>query len=240
VMSAYEPERITFKPNGRPNKLTRCTRQIVFLKPDLLIMFDRVDSTNAAFTKTWLLHTMNEPDIDGRPTQRLPDEGATEFDGSLYSAEHGEGKLLVKRLRPERAVVRKRGGKGFDAWTDGRNWPKGNKRRYGWEYAAWWRIEEEPTEKRTDDVFLHVLYACDKGTPAGKMPVSEVVTRGNLTGAKVQYLGRTYEVLFRRDGGRACAGHITITEDGKKRADEALAGKVIPTFDVQPPMPELR
>ena len=240
VMARYGPERITFKPNPRPNKLTRCTRQIVFLKPDLFVMCDRVDSTNAAFTKTWLLHTMNEPEISGKLVRRLPQEGAVEFDGASYAAEHQEGKLMVRRLLPERAVARKRGGRGFDAWTDGRNWPKASGQRYGWEYAAWWRIEEEPVEKRTDDVFLHLLWACDKGTPPEKMPSCETIDQTNVSGVKVQYLGRVYEVTFRRDGGRACAGHITVTENGRKLADEPLAERIIPTFDVRPAMPELR
>ena len=239
VMKAYGAARITFKPKARPNKLTRCTRQIVFLKPDLFVMCDRVDSTDASFPKTWLLHTMNEPVLSGNLLKRLPAEGATEYDGPVYAAEHGEGKLIVQRLLPERAVARKRGGKGFDAWTDGRNWPKASGQRYGWEYAAWWRIEEEPVEKRTDDIFLHVLYACDKGTPQKKMPACETVDTADDAGVSLQYLGRTYRVTFPRGDGRACAGHITITERGKKLVDEALAEKVIPTFDVQPPMPEL-
>jgi hypothetical protein len=234
VMKAYEQERITFEPSPRPDKLTRCTRQIVYLKPDLFVMFDRVDSVDPQFTKTWLLHTMNRPEIDGERTMELPAEGAEEFDGSFYSAEHREGKLMVRRLLPERAVVRRRGGKGFDAWTDGRNWPKGNGQRYGWEYAAWWRIEEEPMEPRTDDVFLHVLYACDAGTPAGKMPKCDVISDDTRAGVKVRYLDRDYEITFRRDGGRTCAGHIKATQNGRVLLDEDLANKVIPTFEVKP------
>jgi len=46
-------------------------------------------------------------------------------------------------------------------------------------------------------------------------------------------------VTFRLDGGRKCAGRIKIVEGGKVLADEALAEKVEPTFEVLPPMPEL-
>ena len=45
---------------------------------------------------------------------------------------------------------------------------------------------------------------------------------------------------FRTDGGRKCAGRIRIVENGNVLTDEALATKVIPTFEVTPPMPELK
>jgi hypothetical protein len=215
---------VLFKPTNRKNKLSRCTRQVVYLKPDLFVMCDRVDSTDPQFKKTWLLHTVDESVLDR----------------SLYATENGEGKLMVKRLAPEGATVRKLGGEHLTAWARQKTWPDDIAKLYRNGATAPWRIEEEPTEKRIDDVFLHVLYACDKGTPAEKMPPCELITRGDLAGVRVDYLGRTYEVLFRRDGGRACAGHIAITEDGKKLADEALAEKVVPTFEVKPAMPELR
>ena len=232
VMKDYEAARITFTPRQAKNKLTRCTRQIVYLKPDVLVMYDRVDSTNPEFTKTWLLHTMNEPTIGGAETKRLPGEGAVEHDGAVYSAEHGGGKLIVKRLLPAKAVARKRGGKDFYAWTDGKHWPKEGGRVYGWEYSAMWRIEEEPVEKRTGDEFLHVLYACDKGTPVSKMPAASLLRRGDRAGVELSYLGRTYEVTFSRNDGRKCSGHIKITGRGKP-VNEDLAREVRPTFEVK-------
>ena len=46
-------------------------------------------------------------------------------------------------------------------------------------------------------------------------------------------------MTFRLDGGRKCAGRIRILEGGKVVVDEALAEKVVPTFEVLPAMPEL-
>ena len=152
----------------KKNKLSRCTRQIVFLKPDVFVMCDRVDSTNAQFPKTWLLHTPGEPTLEG----------------SLYSAEAGEGKLMARRLLPAQAGVRKVGG---EALRRGRARGSGRRRvaqRYRSTPRDFWRMEESPTEKRTDDVFLHVLYACDKGTPATAMPKCETISGANVTGAK--------------------------------------------------------
>jgi hypothetical protein len=146
---------------------------------------------------------------------------------------------MVRRLLPEHASVRKIGGEDLMAWTRGREWPQEVARLYRGDRNDAWRIEEQPTGKRADDFFLHVLYACDKGTPPQQMPKCELVTRDNLTGVKVDYLGRTCEVVFRRDGGRSCAGRIRILESGKVLLDEPLVERVVPTFDVKPPIPDL-
>ena len=94
LLAGKAADGMDFKPTNRKNKLSRATRQIVFLKPDVFVMCDLVDSTNAAFAKTWLMHTVNEPVLDG----------------SLYSTEERQGKLMVRRLSPAGATVRKVGG----------------------------------------------------------------------------------------------------------------------------------
>ena len=124
---------------NRRNKLSRCTRQIVYLKPDLFVMCDRVDSTDPVFAKTWLMHTINEPTLEG----------------SLYSAEEGQGKLMVRRLAPEGAAVRKVRGSELTRWTEqGREWSQEVLGQYRSNPNAPWRIEESPTEKRTDDAIV--------------------------------------------------------------------------------------
>ena len=40
-------------------------RQFVFIQPDVVVVFDRVVSTKPEFRKTWLLHSVDEPQ-DGR------------------------------------------------------------------------------------------------------------------------------------------------------------------------------
>ncbi len=93
-----------------------------------------------------------------------------------------------------------------------------------------WRIEEEPAVKRKNDEFLHVLYACDRGTPASQMPKATHVTTGNRTGVRIEYLGRTYEVGFDSSGGTTCAGHLKISQRERILVDETLADKLKPTF----------
>ncbi|NIA22285.1 MAG: hypothetical protein GWP05_10065, partial [Anaerolineaceae bacterium] len=47
-------------------KLKLFVRQMVHLRPDVFVIFDRLVSSKAEFAKTWLLHTINQPQIDGR------------------------------------------------------------------------------------------------------------------------------------------------------------------------------
>ena len=44
-------------PKDSPHKLEHFTRQFVYLRPEVFVIFDRVVSTRAEFPKRWLLHT---------------------------------------------------------------------------------------------------------------------------------------------------------------------------------------
>ena len=41
-------------------------RQFVFVKPDCFVVCDRVRSTSPEYRKAWLLHTQNEPLVEGQ------------------------------------------------------------------------------------------------------------------------------------------------------------------------------
>jgi len=153
-------------------RVEECVRQIVFLKPDLVIIFDRVEATRAAFEKKWLLHTLNAPRWRerGRPRQAargihtLPPQGPFEFSA-------GQGRLTVWPLLPETRRVRAVGGKGYECWVDhavagvtqvgnprvsrGMNYPAPK----GQNETGAWRIEVSPTQPAARDCFLTVLHA---------------------------------------------------------------------------------
>jgi len=116
-------------------KLRSWVRQIVFLRPHTFVIFDRVVATRATYAKTWLLHTRNEPTIDG----------------TQITAEHGKGTLHVQTLLPTSPVVRKVEGYTYGGLTfDPRpsvHTPTANR----------WRVEVSPSADSVDDVFVHVL-----------------------------------------------------------------------------------
>lgn len=128
-----------------PDKLSLFTRQIVFLRPDTFVVFDRVRSMEARFRKTWLLQAMKTP-------ERTP-EG--------WVVTNGSGRLFVQTLLPKEPDIRLVSGSHLYSYA-GRSYPPA--RNTG--PAPECRIEISPSEAAVEDCFLHVLTATDSNTPS--------------------------------------------------------------------------
>ena len=198
-------------PCYNPEKCELALRQLVFLPPDHLVVFDRVTSTHAEYGKAWLLHTAREPAVDGM----------------VFHADQEEGRLFCRTLLPEDATLTKIGGPGRQFWADGRNWPIPP----GWrapdttELLGQWRIEVSPGDQRKEDLFLHVIQVGDRTELTAMSPV-ELIREGETAGARIQCGGRTWEVRFATQGD--AGGHIRIVDAGRVVMDRALAGDVTP------------
>ena len=119
-----------------PSKLALCLRQIVFLRPSTVVVFDRVLSTRPDYEKTWLLHMKNEPQIEG----------------NRVTISAGKGRLISQTLLPEEPTIRKvfgytYRGSTFDAQQSVLT-----------ASAAKWRVEVLPSQAAKEDLFLHVLF----------------------------------------------------------------------------------
>lgn len=68
------------------NKMQKYTRQLVFLKPDKFIIFDRVISKDAGAKKSWIVKPGAAPKLQGQ---------------GLTLIENGAGALWIKRLLPQ-------------------------------------------------------------------------------------------------------------------------------------------
>ncbi|HUW58119.1 MAG TPA: hypothetical protein VMZ92_15885 [Planctomycetota bacterium] len=210
-----------------PHKLSFFTRQFVFLKPDVFVVFDRVVSTKAEYRKTWHIHPMEKPEVEGntfRWQAWLPG-----------SKPQPVGQLIGWRLLPEEAEMKIIGGKGQECWINGKNYHtvRGDDVSNGrykkqdeadWEHA--WRIDVTPTKAAEEDIFLHVLQ-----TFVGKPdPVAQVkrVETPQTVGAEI-ILGRdSWTVTFGRDG--LPGGRIRLGRGAKIVLDEALPKEVEETY----------
>ncbi len=115
------------------HKVRAFTRQLLYL-PDInvLLIFDRVVSTDPAFRKTWLLHSVNIPWVEGAGTQASNGE-ETFGNACKFRMQEGEGEILVHTLLPTTHITARRGGPRHEFWTpgdanggawgSGRNWP---------------------------------------------------------------------------------------------------------------------
>lgn len=163
-----------------PAKLKLWTRQIVYLRPGLFVILDRVESTQPEFAKTWLIHCRNEPQLKG----------------NLFTIKDGAGELHGQCLLPADAKLASingytYGGQTFDPPPSGHS-----------KFACKWRVETTPGKAAAGDVFLHVL------STDGPVDAELKDAGGRLT-VKVSKPVRA-EITFAQDiGATVKAGKIT-------------------------------
>ena len=191
----------------RPEKCEQCIRQMVFVYPDHFIIFDRVRSTEPDYRKRWLLHTANEPQVDGM----------------TITADQGEGRLFCRTLVPANAELTPVGGEGQRFMCGGRNWPVPEGVEVT-EMMGWGRVEVSAPEETTQQNFLHVIQVGDPDLQ--QMDAVERIDGEATVGARISAGDRTIEVSFATEG--PLAGHIRIA-----RGDEALVDRDL-TRQVQP------
>jgi hypothetical protein len=136
-------------------KLKTFDRHLVFLKDvdgfskPATIVFDWVVSTDAAFKKTYLLHTTNRPAVSG----------------TFLSASHEKGMIFQDTLLPTSPKLTVVGGSGSEFLVAGKNYPIDGGTHDLAEPGAY-RVEVSPPAAAKEDYFLHVLFAADAGSSA--------------------------------------------------------------------------
>jgi heparin/heparan-sulfate lyase len=114
--------------------------------PAALIVYDRVRSAKAEFKKTWLLHSINEPKVDG-PVTVIRQNG---------------GKLVNLTLEPAEFKITVVGGPGREFEIDGQNHPP-DRAPAPQDEAGAWRIELSPVRQAEFDTFLNVIQVMEDG-----------------------------------------------------------------------------
>ena len=211
-------------PVYRPQKCSQVVRQLVFIPPDHLVVFDRVVSTRAAYPKRWLLHHARDPVLDGK----------------TWRADQDRGRIFCRTLLPEDAVVTKVGGPGQEFLADGVNYPL-TAGPAAWavktgstvakidakevpELMGRWRLEVTPGTSRTEDIFLHLIHVGDQDLSAMCDAVAE---RGNGA-ARVEFRAgnRDIQLSFAVTG--EVGGYVLIKAGDATLVDRALTQNVQP------------
>lgn len=158
-------------PAYSAQKLSAFVRELVFVRPSLVVVFDRVVSTNPSFAKTWLLHTIEEP--------RLPP------DGSWFEVTAGQGRLFGVPVLPEGRRLVKVGGPGDEFTVAGVKFKAGPQSElnpsalhYG-ENPGAWRIEERPSRAQSEDHFANVMLVTHRAST--ERPQVETVTNDDAS-----------------------------------------------------------
>lgn len=172
-------------------KASLVMREFVWCAPDVFIVFDRVNSTDASYPKTWLYHTAAEPVINGRE----------------FSETSQGGRSICRTLFPVDAVYEKIGGPGKQFWSDGRNWPlpaeKGsNVPDEDWPYLGQWRMEVKPGTAAKNDMFMHIIQVGDESLAA--LPATTTFDTASETGVEFSYNGKSWRIAFDKTATYGC------------------------------------
>jgi heparin/heparan-sulfate lyase len=137
--------------NAYSTKVVSYRRGFVFInlhdakRPGALVVYDDITSAKPEFVKTWLLHSLNEPEVKG---------------GTTVIGQNG-GKLVNQTLEPAAFHITKVGGPGHEFEVAGANHPPNRAPRADDE-AGSWRIELSPDRPSATDHFVNVMQIMDE------------------------------------------------------------------------------
>ncbi|MDH5552089.1 MAG: hypothetical protein OEX82_02035, partial [Nitrosomonas sp.] len=152
---------------GRGGKVREVKRDLLYLaNEDRVLIHDRIVSTDASYTKKWLLHSVNQPRVENAQVLKgALSNGISETRESVAHIQNESGHLRVDRLYPDDARIRLVGGSdyqfyvesdGDDTTLDGDNFSAGAS-LHPWFDVGLWRIEIQPGAPRIEDEFLVAL-----------------------------------------------------------------------------------
>jgi len=138
--------------NAYSDKVNFYRRDMVFMDlfnddiPAAFVVYDRMESSDASFKKTWLLHSQEKPVTTDNSITVKRTEG--QFNGKLYN----------KVLLPENPLITTVGGDNNEMFNVGgiTLTPKANTVEGGK-----YRIELSPSVQNKEDVFLNAMYMTD-------------------------------------------------------------------------------
>jgi heparin/heparan-sulfate lyase len=193
-------------------KVRQVTRSFVFLNlrnaqvPAALVVFDRVVSARPDFRKFWLLHTLEEPRVEGASAV-------------VDCTQHGaRGRLHLDVLAPApNAALNKVGGPGKDYWVFGTNYtndPEPDRVAKSSIETSAWRLELAPQAPSEEDHFLAVAQVTDRTAPA-RWPVRRL-DLNERTGCLLEGQGAAWLVLLRQDS-KPSANSVEFTLPSRDR-----------------------
>jgi hypothetical protein len=237
ITPAYNNQYSGTTPNtsNRTNRVSSVIRNMLYIPPGYVVIYDEVNSTAPTFKKKWLLHSINQPIISGNRYQINRTENANMQPYNPGTTTQYNGKLIGWMVTPTGGAINVIGGPGKEFWIeDPKNPGTGTNYnicqqgqcsggytflapntpdviqpdpKYGGVEPGSWRIEESPTTSENQDYFLNVMLATDYND--ANVPASVTgISGANTMGATWSDSQNTYTVSFNNSGS---GGHITVT-----------------------------
>lgn len=212
-------------------KVELATRELVYTPADnVLLIFDRVRSTDPNFKKAWLLHGVSDPKVSSPAAGRGDGHGGTSYAGAGgFTYEDGGGALRVHTLLPREREVTKRGGKGFEHWTPG------DERGGAWGSGQDWPLDPPEGGPLPTDPYLRRMWKTfwgeefEKLLPSNTKAVVPAAWRVEVSPSKPSKEDAFLNVLEIGDRGRLGARRIELA-DGSGLTGAAVEGGVLALF----------
>ena len=162
ITEAYNSTR--YAAPGNPVKVSSVTRKFAYLRqPDVVVVFDRVVTTDPSYRTRWLLHTSAKPESERETLLEgeSPDDGILTTGDRWFRTTYEEGRLFHQVLLPEVAQIRKIGGPSYRDYVElsggGQNLqPQERQREMPPSYGLW--RTEVIAQQGQDHLFLNVLW----------------------------------------------------------------------------------
>lgn len=189
--------------NAYSDKVSEVLRAMLFMPTDnseypaVFFTMDKITSSNKNFDKYWIMHSQQQPEINGNISVIKRD------------TEGYNGMLVNQTLYPSNATVTAVGGEGHENEFNGVALPDPS--RFGktsCEEISTWRIDVRPSVKTETDYFLNAMYVgdADKNLPIQN---AELIETDSMLGAKL--LGRV--AMFAKDAPKLTSQTFTVNGD---------------------------
>ena len=175
--------------NAYTSKVENVERSFMFFNfndetyPAALLIFDNVRSASPAFKKTWLLHSEEEPVINGNTTTVARE--TTDY----------HGRLVNTTLMPTNGFkINKIGGPGHEFEVDGVNYEMSVKASTA--EVGNWRVEISPTKAEKQSYFLNVIQVSENEDKIVPLEAKLVEDTDTYAAAEIN----NHIAYFRKDG----------------------------------------
>ncbi|WP_163834587.1 heparinase II/III family protein [Spartinivicinus ruber] len=156
-----------YDDNGDIGKVSKVTRELFYLQEqDQLLVHDTIATTNPAYIKKWLLHSVYQPVVKGlKLVQGETHNGIMTSDASEATIVNGNSRLFLKKLLPANSKLNVIGGPDYRYYVDidgnghtwdGVNFDKGASNKK-WFDPGFWRLELASTASQSVEHFLVAL-----------------------------------------------------------------------------------
>ena len=215
----------------QPSKMEYFTREVAYTPGNnVLVIFDRVRSTDPNYKKVWLLHGVGEPRVIAAERSRDIGHGGMAYtNATTFTYEDGQGRLRVHSLLPREREVVKRGGPGFEFWTPGDEFGG------GWGTGKNWPLDPAAGGPLTTDPYLRKMWKTfwgddfDKLLPSNTRAVVPAAWRVEVSPAKPAKEDFFLHVLEIGDRGDTRAPRVELV-DGSNLTGALVEGGTIVLF----------